>query len=300
MDTSVELVKQAFEHRSPGRPPRGELWLGTDLLHKANLEDDLEGHLRLIQRLGHDILCLPLSDESAANTALSYRYFNVQELAEASRVRDLFVMALIDGPFQRLAEQRGLLKLLAGWRRERDDCIKAYEEEGRAVAVLIKRCLEWSVDAIVIADDVAGDRAPLVSLDDIQDLFAPFYTRAVSAIHSGGAYALLHSCGNITRLIPQLISSGFDGLAAVQHRTNDLIAVKEQWGDNLALMAGIEAETLEVRELSSSSRQGYERLIQSLAQGGGFVICSSSGLYSGEFLERIQELYRIADRLFES
>jgi hypothetical protein len=298
MDNSVDTVTKAFEHQSPGRPPRGELWLGTELLRKANLEDTLEGHRALIKRLGQDIMCLPLSTDKAINKDLSYRYFSLQELEKASRMDDLFIMSLIDGPFQRLVEKKGLIKLLTGWKQERLEFAKAHEKEQEAVDILIRRCLELSIDAVVIADDIAGEQAPFVGPADIHDLFSPFYTHAVSEIHSGHAYALLHSCGNITRLIPHLVSYGFDGLAAIQHRTNDLISLKNLYGSNLTLMAGIEAEMLESREMPLSGLKEYERLVRTLSPGGGFIICSCSGLYAGDFLERIQELYRIADQLF--
>lgn len=298
MDNSVDMVKKAFNHQLTVRIPRGELWLGTDLFRKANLDDNLQNHLALIKRLGQDFLCLPLSDDISMKKALGYRYFSLQELEEASRMYDLFVMALIDGPFQRLAEKRGLMNVLTGWKRERPVLAQAYEKERAEVDVLIGRCLELSIDAVIIADDMAGERAPFVGPDDMLDLSAPFYVQAVSEIHSGHAYALLHSCGNITRLIPQLISFGFDGLAAIQHRINDLISLKEKYGSRLTLMAGIDADILEAGEISLSCLREYERLIWSLTPDGGFILCSSSGLYSGGFLERLQELYRIADELF--
>jgi hypothetical protein len=298
MYNSVETVRNAFEHQSAGPPPRGELWLGTELLKKANLEDTLEGHLALIERLGQDIMCLPLSNERGTNENLGYRYFDLQELEEASGINNLFVMALIDGPFQRLVDKRGLMNVLHGWRRERQEFKKAYEQERAAVDVLIRRSLELPIGAVVIADDVAGERAPFASPDDVQELCAPFYTQAVSEIHSGHAYALLHSCGNITRLIPRLVSYGFDGLAAIQHRTNDLITLKKRYGSTLTFMAGIEAEVLETEELSSSDRKEYESIVRALAPGGGFVICSSSGLYADHFLARMQEFYHIADTLY--
>jgi uroporphyrinogen-III decarboxylase len=298
MSNSCEIVKNAFEHRSVGHLPRGELWLGTDLLRKANLEDNLKGHLALIKRLGQDILCLPLSNDISMNKAFGYRYFSLKELEEASRMSDLFLTALIDGPFQRLAEKRGLMKILTGWKREKHEFAKEYNKERGEVDILIKRCLELSVDAVVLADDLAGERSPFVDPHDIQDLFSPFYTQAVSEIHRGHSYAMFHSCGNITMLILQLVSYGFDGLAAIQHRTNDLISLKEKYGSSLTLMAGIEAEILETEKMSLSGLKEYERLIRSLTPGGGFIICSCSGLYSGDFLERVKELYRIADELF--
>jgi uroporphyrinogen-III decarboxylase len=291
----VDLVKKAFEHQPVGRLPRGELWLGTDLLRKANLEDNLQGHLTLVKRLGQDLLCLPISRDSSVNKALGYRYFGLKDLEEASRVGDLFLTGVINGPFQRLVEKNGLMKVLTGWKRERDEVTKRIDKEWMEVDRLIKQCLELSVDAIVLAEDLAGEGGPLIDPKDIQALLSPFYTQAASEIHGKHSYALFHSCGNITRIIPQLVSLGFDGLAAVQHRANDLISIRGKYGSALTLMGGIEAEILEPGEIPSSSLKEYERLIRYFSQGGGFILCSCSGLYSGDFLERLQELYRIAD-----
>ncbi|MBM4305760.1 MAG: hypothetical protein FJ123_03390 [Deltaproteobacteria bacterium] len=297
MDHSVDIVKRAFGHRSLDRLPRGELWLGTDLFHKVNLEDNLKGHLTLINRLDQNILCLPISNNLPINKNLGYRYFNLQELEDVSMVRDLFLMVLIDGPFQRLVEKKGLTKILTEWKRGKDKIAKEYEKEHVEVDILIKQCLEMSVDAVVIADDLAGEGSSFIDPNEIEAFFSHFYTQAVSEIHRRNSYALFHSCGNIIRLIPKLVSFGFDGLAAVQHRVNNLISLKEKYGSTLTLMAGIEPEMLEIGKISSSSLKEYERLIQYFLLRGGLILSSCSGLYSGEFLERIQKLYRIADEL---
>ncbi len=298
MIRSVDIVKKVFEHQAVDRLPRGELWLGTDLLRKANLGDNLEGHVTIIKRLDQDILCLPLSDYISTNKGLGYRYFSLEELKEASRMRDLFLIALIDGPFQRIGEEKGLMKTLNTWKQQRDEVAKEYEKERIEVNRLIERSLELSVNAIIIAEDLAGEGSLFFDPKHIEEMFAPFYTWAVSQIHSAHSYALFHSCGNITRLIPQLVSYGFDGLAAIQYRANDLFSLKERYGSNLTFMAGIEAEMLEAVEIPLSSLMEYRRLVGYLSQGGGLIVCSSSGLYSGDFLERIYELYQIADELF--
>ncbi len=297
MDNSVDTIKKAFEHHATGRLPRGELWLGTDLLKSLNLEDDLQGHIALVRRLRQDLLCLPVSEEISVNKALGYRYFSLKELKEVTGVCDLFWVTIVDGPFQRLSQKMGLIKILTGWRRERREIENAYQKERADVQILIEQCLDLPVDAVVIADDLAGERSPFLNPDDIQDLFSPFYARAVSRIHKGDSYALFHSCGNITRLVPQLVSCGFDGLAAIQHQGNDLISLRKKYGSSLVLMAGIEAETLGAGKGSSSGLEEYRRLLRSLGPEGGFIISSSTGLYSAGFLERLEELYQIADEL---
>jgi hypothetical protein len=292
------IVREAFEQRISSRLPKGELWIGKDLLKKANLENNLKGHIELIKSLHQDILCLPLLDGISTRQDLGYRRFSLKELKEASRAKDFFLATVIDGPFQRLSEKRGLMQILMGWKREKHEFAKAYEIEGAEVDILIERCLEQSVDAIVIADDLAGERSLFVDPHEIQDIFSSFYIRSISKIHRGGSYTLFHSCGHIRGLIPQLLGFGFDGLAAIEHRTNDLIGLKEEYGLNLILMAGIDAELLGTGPLSMSGLKEYERILKLLVPQGGFILCSSSGLFSGEFIEKIQELYRVAEKLF--
>jgi uroporphyrinogen decarboxylase len=231
---------------------------------------------------------------------MGYRYFSLREVEVASKIRTFFLTVVVDGPFQRLTEKKGLMKILAGWKRERHEVAREFEKERAEVELLIAQCLELSVDSVIIADDLAGEHSLMIDPHDIQDLFSPFYVQAVSEIHRKHSYALFHSCGDITMIIPHLLSCGFDGLAAIQHRSNDLIALKENYGAKLTFMAGIEAEILEATEISMSALKEYERLIRSLTPGGGFIISSCSGLYSGDFLQRVQELYRIADELFSN
>ena len=127
----------------------------------------------------------------------------------------------------------------------------------------------------------------------IERFFSPFYQHAVSKIHEAHAFALFHSCGNLTKIMPQLLSHGFDGLAAVQDRTNDLLSLKARYGSQLVLMAGIEGEILEKKSLSPSDLEKLAGRLRSLAQGGGFILSSSCGLYSGRFLERMEAIYRL-------
>ncbi len=294
------MIKDVFCLTPQYRLLKGELWLGRDLLKRAGLEDNLKGHLKMIDLLGQDILCLPISRERSFRNTLGYRYYNLGELEEAIKLRAFNSMVLIDGPFQRLVEKVGLMKILTQWKREKNEFLKELEKEEKEILMLINYCLELSVDAVIIADDLAGENSTLVNPKDIDEIFSQFYIRAVSEIHQGKSYALFHSCGNIRLIIPQLVLYGFDGLAGIQHRSNDLIAIKEKYGPTLKLMAGIDSEIIEVKELSSQALKEYERIIRSLVRGGGFILSSSTGLYSGDFLERIKELYRIADSFFKN
>ena len=261
----------------------------------AGYEDTLNGRISLVKHLEQDMLCLPLDRNAYRHKMLGYRYFTVSAIKEALAATDLFVMAVIDGPFQRLVEKEGLMTVFSGWVRDRENVLKAYENERKHVLNLLADCLEHAVHGIVIADDLAGDTATFLDPVEIEKYFSRFYIQAVSEIHAGNGVALFHSCGNISKLIPQLMRHGFDGLAAVQDRTNDLLRLKTQYGSQLVLMAGIEGEILAQKKLFISELEKFKKRCNLLARDGGFILSSACGLYAGGFLERIEEIYHLMD-----
>lgn len=297
MQNSVYRIREVIAHL-PIRPiPRGELWLGTEFLNRAGFADILENHFRLCDQLGQDIICLPIADNPDGKPALGYRYFNYTDLKAATHIRDRFVTAVLDGPFQELVNRMGLMVVLTTWIRKRKEIISAYEIEQAKVLELTRRCLDQGVHALVIADDFAADKAPFISPTDIDILCTSFYTQAVTAIHTANASAFLHSCGNLTLLIPLIKAWRLDGLAAVQHRAIDLTALHQAFDSKLTIMAGIEADLLKSDFPPPGPLNEFKRIVGTLAPLGGLILSSCCGLYSGDFLARIKKIYAIADHI---
>jgi hypothetical protein len=295
--SAVSRIKAALGQHPQLPVPRAELWLGSELFERAGLTDTVANHFRLAEQLGQDMVCLPVTGDPAHVPNLGYRYFEIDDLEHLTRHGDGFVAAVVDGPFQALVNQKGLMDVLMGWVRQRQELVAAYAVIHAQTVELIKRCLAGGVHGIVIADDLSADRGPLISPADIETLCGAFYLEAVQTIHSAAGAVLVHCCGDVHPLAPFYKKWGIDGLAAVQHRTNDLVALKKTWGSHLLIMAGIDAELLETDPPMASAMTSFERLVRDLAPQGGLIIGSSCGLYRGEFLSRIKALYDHMDAL---
>lgn len=278
--------------------PKGELWLGTDLLKQAGYDDTLENHYRMAEQLGQDMICLPIADGPKEHPALGYRYFQSAELAQAVKTGHQFVAAVVDGPFQTIVNQMGLMELFMSWARNRQDIIKAYEIEQEKTLDLISKCLAKGAMAIVITDDFAADQGPLINPKDIDTLCTPFYRQAVDEIHSADKYTLLHSCGKIIQLTELFKAWNIDGLAAVQHNANNLVDLHKLMGPNRVIMAGLDAELLEDNPPMKKVDE-FKEMIESFKSTGGLILSSACGLYSGRFLERITTCYQMADHITE-
>ena len=297
MPASIHTLDAVFSDQPVYPVPRGELWLGTELLGRAGFTDTLDNHLRMVEKLGQDMVCLPVDDDTTDKPALGYRYFQYPELKTAVSKSDCFVAAVVDGPFQQLASHLGLMGFFTAWARNRQEVFTAYAAEQAKVIDLIGRCIDQGIHAVVIADDFAADTGPMVSPADIETLCTDFYTQAVRCLHTANARALLHSCGKITQLMPLITAWQIDGLASVQHRSNDLVALQKMLGPSRVIMAGIESELLESASPRPEDLAEFERIVTTLAPTGSLILGSSCGLYRGDFLEPIQTLYAIADSL---
>lgn len=68
---------------------------------------------------------------------LAYRYFSVAEVRQALGLSRRPVLALVDGPFQEMVNQMGLMAVFTAWGRERKRVVHTYEALSRKVGRLM-------------------------------------------------------------------------------------------------------------------------------------------------------------------
>ena len=282
-------LKSLLENRGPHAVPRGELWIGSAFLARAGLDDTLDNHFQIAAQLGQEMVCLPVLERSERNVQLGYRYFQPRELNHGLRDRTRFLATVIDGPFQRMVNQRGLMPVLMSWTEDRESTMAAYAHEEKIAMGLTLRCLAKGVDAIILADDLAGEKAPFINPLELNTVCTPFYSEAVAAIRAAGSFVFLHCCGNLGQLAPLIKSWDFDGLAAIQIGKNDLALLGKEIGG--LLIAGIEAALLETDVPPLDEMENLQRFVARFAKQGRLILSSSCGLYSSDFWGRLQRIY---------
>lgn len=289
MQDSTERMKTLMINRDTYPVPRGEVWIGTAFLKRAGLDDTLDNHFVIAGQLGQEMVCLSVSEKPEQNVDMGYRYFEHGELNSGLRDRTRFLAAVIDGPFQRMVNQNGLMEVMMGLIQDKDATIAAYAKEQKVAFELIDRCLEKGVDAIILADDLSGDRGPFINPLDLDTLCTPFYIQAISLIRKAGGMAFLHSCGNLKLLLPLIKSWKLDGLAAIQICNNDMDLLEKEL-DSI-LIAGIDAHLLETDSPAPDEIEALKQFVSRAASKKSLILSSSCGLYNPDFWERLQRIY---------
>lgn len=290
-----KAVRVALAHQSSKRIPRGETWLGRGVFRDLGWEDTLEAHLQLCHEACMDMIFLPVGAPGSNGPSLNYRYFGLDDVSHILVTNEnIFVGVVFDGPFQRLSQKIGLPALLASLIR-RDSITSALREEALQVEEIVSDCLELKPDAVVIADDIAYSRTTFANPRDLRQILFPHYRIIIQHIQAANVQALFHSDGNLSVVIPDLISCGFTGLSACEPRYQNLLALKQGYGEHLTFVTGITAECLEAGSLEAACREQFTRIVTAMRKEGGFILCSSCGLSSKRHLDNLKRLYQWAD-----
>ena len=69
----------------------------------------------MADQLDHDMVCLSVSDTKDYKPDLGYRYFDCAHIKRAAAVYDRPLFAVVDGPFQTMVNQMGLMRVLTDW-----------------------------------------------------------------------------------------------------------------------------------------------------------------------------------------
>ena len=192
---------RGFEPAKPGMDEWGCVW------ESRNRDQGDQG-----QVIEH-----PLADWGAA---ASYRFpdpFAPGRLdhapAELDRLRgeDKFVVGnLGKGPMHRLDDLRGFENYLTDLMVEPERIAFLLDGVFGFLTGMVRRFGELGVDAVFMADDQAMQSGPLFSMDLWVERFKPRYQALFDLAHGSGMKVYMHTCGDLSQHLPELVAAGVD------------------------------------------------------------------------------------------
>ena len=153
----------------------------------------------------------------------------------------------------------------------------------------------YHFDEILWYDDMGYKGTTFFSPQMYRDLLQPYHKRAVQWAHDRGVYAQLHSCGDITTLLPDIVDTGVDALNPLEVKAGvDTIKVKKDWGDKLVLHGGINAVLWDnvdaiIAEIDSK--------VPVLKQNGGYIFASDHSIPNNVTLENMKLIVERAKKM---
>ena len=152
------------------------------------------------------------------------------------------------------------------------------------------------IDIFFMGDDYGMQDGLLFSRKMWRKFLSPRLRRLYSLAKKYNLEVMMHSCGSVKEIIPDLIQLGVDILDPIQVRAKDMnpYKLKEEFGDRLCLHGSIDTQrTLPLGSPQEVAEEVKER-IKFLAPGGGFILGPSQDFLPDIPTENIVVMYETA------
>jgi len=221
----------------------------------------------------------------------------VSPACEEARRRDLFVHFSMQFAYERWGPIVGTARYLMAlaeephWVRDMHEAdirlyLSAYEE-------MAARGMRF--DAARFSCDMGYRNGLLFSPRAYRELFQPGLKQLCDFFRERGVFNVLHSCGNVASLVPDIIGTGFDCLNPLEVKAGmDLLTLKRDYGRELCLMGGIDA-----RKMSASAEAIEEEIrtkVTMAKKRGGYIFHSDHTVPDCVSLEQYRHVVRLAFR----
>jgi uroporphyrinogen decarboxylase len=129
-----------------------------------------------------------------------------------------------------------------------------------------------NVGMVFLGDDLGFATGTLISPDVLRQHIFPHYRRLVEIVHAADRLMLLHSCGNLERIMDDLIDVGFDAKHSFEDKIMPVEEVYERWGDRIAVLGGVDMDLL-ARGSEEEVRKRTRQILETCAaRGTGYCL----------------------------
>jgi uroporphyrinogen decarboxylase len=132
------------------------------------------------------------------------------------------------------------------------------------------------VNAIVLYDDMGFRTNTFISPPDLRDYVLPWTKACAAAAHDQGLPFVLHSCGNLERIMDDLIDDvGIDAKHSFEDNIMPMAHVKAKYGERIAVLGGVDMHIL-AAGTEEAVRAATQEAIEACAPGGGYAFGSGN------------------------
>ena len=185
-----------------------------------------------------------------------------------------------------------------------EDQVRSLVEQlmDRHLATLEKVCESVGdiVDIVRFGDDLGMDTGMFMSREKYQSLFKPYHTKLNEYVHEHSSMkTLLHSCGSLYPIIPDLIEAGYDILNPVQTSAYqmDSAVLKREFGKDITFWGGgCNTRTILNHATPKEVYEHCRRMIDIFNRDGGYVFNQEHNILPDVPTENIVAMYQaVAD-----
>ena len=148
---------------------------------------------------------------------------------------------------------------------------------------------------MVTGTDFGTQRGPFISRETYTHLYAPFHRKVTNWVHENTSWkCMIHTCGSVVTLLPDMIDAGFDIFNPVQCSAEgmDPRVLKERFGNRITFWGGgVNTQHTLPFGTPREVRSEVADRIEAFGQGGGFVFNAIHNIQAGTPVENVIAMF---------
>jgi uroporphyrinogen decarboxylase len=143
---------------------------------------------------------------------------------------------------------------------------------------ILEEALRYDIDAVMFGDDWGQQNGLLFGRRLWRRFIKPRITRMYGLVKRAGKAVIIHSCGKVQELFPELIELGLDVFNPFQPEAMDPLETKARFGRDLAFYGGVSVQRLLPFGTPRQIRDEVRRLSDAVGRDGGYIIAPSHAM----------------------
>lgn len=213
----------------------GAKWIVEDNAPTGAIPDPRFHIIPDVEDLPHwrDYLILPDVD------AMDWAGAAQRDYANFDRENKLLCTNILDGNFNRLQAIMGTCEALIAMIEEPDAVLDFFDYHTNLKIKMLEKIVDYyRPDIVINGDDVCSSDGLFFSKELHAKFIKPFEKRLADAIKSYGVVLQHHVCGKCEDIIPDIIEYGTDVIETMQPGMNDIVKMKQLYGDKVIFNGG--------------------------------------------------------------
>ncbi|HEY5585892.1 MAG TPA: uroporphyrinogen decarboxylase family protein [Ruminiclostridium sp.] len=146
------------------------------------------------------------------------------------------------------------------------------------------------IDGVLLGSDWGTQNDLIMSPTCWRNMIKNGEKQEYDLIKKHGKDVFVHSCGNVQKILGDLVEMGLDALNPLQPECMDIYKIKENFGDKLTFFGGISTQRTLPYGTSEEVVEESKKIIKAMSVNGGYITAPSQEIQTDVPYENVRAL----------